>query len=112
MQPAAHRETLIRWRRIGWGIGLPAKDVEYKPSANTSEHVTFSGVLIGSKNEPVITAPADMTIDNSGSDNKLSHGAPGAGLIASVTIKYGSATQTCKPIGGKFTKDITVRPLR
>jgi len=84
-------------------------DFAYTPASGP---VTLSAKLLGGRNAPMITAPGDMTIDNAGSKKKLTFGPTGDGSIASVTVKYGPATQKCTPNGGKFTKEIEIKPLR
>jgi hypothetical protein len=86
-------------------------DFEYQPSGGSSETVSIGAKLLGGKNAPLVTAPGDMTVDNGGSQKKLTYGAPG-GSIASVTVHYRQASQKCTPNGGKFTNKIDVKPLR
>ena len=88
-------------------------EISYKPTETSTEIVKIGREQIGgsSKFEPVVEAPANMTVD-AANNKKLIHGSTGVGSIASVKITYGSSSVTCTPGANGFASGVTVRPLR
>jgi hypothetical protein len=90
--------------------------VEYTTSGGEKSQVTISIITSGSKKEPLVDAPADMTqVPGSGSTPDQIIYDPGAGYISNVTVTNGSAQQLCgyeKPTSGPGSAHITVKPNR